>query len=114
MQDWQERWEEFTATRAPPAKRRSRARAHRAARAPTDLSAAQRERLQGELSQLTTTEIDAPRNAAGGAGTNPRFRARGQPAARGHEEVQRLRERERELVAADDRADSNCRTRKDA
>ena len=59
MQDWQERWEEFNRdSRAASEKTQvERARIEQLEHQLTRL-AAQRERLQGELSQLTTAEVD--------------------------------------------------------
>ncbi len=106
MQDWQERWEEFNRdSRAASEKTQvERARIeqleHQLARL-----AAQRERLQTELAQLTTTEVDA--RLATLQAEQEQIRASSEHAANqlreAAEEVQRLRERERELVAADDR-----------
>jgi chromosome segregation protein len=106
MQDWQERWEEFNRdSRAASEKTQvERARIEQLEHQLTRL-AAQRERLQGELSQLTTTEIDA--RLATLQAEQEQIRDSGERAANrlreATEEVQRLRERERELVAADDR-----------
>src|ERR687898_899312 len=60
MQDWQERWEEFNRdSRAASEKTQvERARIEQLEHQLMRL-AAQRERLQGELSQLTTAEVDA-------------------------------------------------------
>lgn len=106
MQDWQERWEEFNRdSRAASEKTQvERARIeqleHQLARL-----ASQRARLQAELAQLSTAEIDA--RIASLQTEQDGIRVQGE-RAEGQlrevtEEVQRLRERERELVIADDR-----------
>src|SRR6185369_8718215 len=107
MQDWQERWEEFNRdSRAASEKTQvERARIEQLEHQLTRL-VAQRERLQGELSQLSTTEVDA--RLATLQAEQEQIRVSGERAANqlreAAEEVQRLRERERELVAADDRS----------
>lgn len=106
MQGWQERWEEFNRdSRAASEKTQvERARIeqleHQLARL-----ASQRERLQAELAQLSTAEIDA--RIASLQTEQDGIRVQGE-RAEGQlrevtEEAQRLRERERELVIADDR-----------
>lgn len=106
MQDWQERWEEFNRdSRAASEKTQvERARIeqleHQLARL-----ASQRARLQAELAQLSTAEIDA--RIASLQTEQDGIRVQGE-RAEGQlrevtEEAQRLRERERELVIADDR-----------
>src|SRR5215510_8846193 len=106
MQDWQERWEEFNrdsrvaSEKTQVEKARIEQLEHQLARL-----VAQRERLQGELSQLSTADVDA--RLATLQAEQEQIRASGERAANqlreATEEVQRLRERERELVAADDR-----------
>lgn len=106
MQDWQERWEEFNRDSRVASEKTQveRARIEQLEHQLTRL-AAQRERLQGELSQLTTAEVDA--RLATLQAEQEQIRVSGERAANqlreATEEVQRLRERERELVAADDR-----------
>src|SRR6185436_8580853 len=107
MQDWQERWEEFNRDSQAASEKTQveRARIEQLEHQLMRL-AAQRERLQGELSQLTTAEVDA--RLATLQAEQDQIRASGERAANqlreAAEEVQRLRERERELVAADDRS----------
>jgi len=107
MQDWQERWEEFNRDSQAASEKTQveRARIEQLEHQLMRL-AAQRERLQGELSQLTTAEVDA--RLATLQAEQEQIRASGERAANqlreAAEEVQRLRERERELVAADDRS----------
>ena len=106
MQDWQERWEEFNRdSRAASEKTQvERARIeqleHQLARLGT-----QRERLAAELGELQAVEIDSKIAAledeqqhVAGQGENAAAQLR-----QVTEDVQRLRERERELVSADDR-----------
>jgi chromosome segregation protein len=107
MQDWQERWEEFNRdSRAASEKTQvERARIeqleHQLARLAT-----QRERLAAELAELGTAETDA--RIASLQGEQDHAASQGESAASRLREVteqlQRLRERERELVAADDRS----------
>src|SRR4029078_7930720 len=70
------------------------------------LLVSRRERLQCELSQLSTTEVDA--RLATLQAEQEQIRVSGERAANqlreAAEEVHRLSERERELVAADDRS----------
>ena len=106
MQDWQERWEEFNRdSRAASEKTQvERARIEQLEHQLMRL-AAQRERLQGELSQLTTAEVDA--RLATLQAEQEQIRASGESAAN------QLREPPKkcrgcasvsvELVAADDR-----------
>lgn len=107
MQDWQERWEEFNRDSQAASEKTQveRARIEQLEHQLMRL-AAQRERLQGELSQLTTAEVDA--RLATLQAEQEQIRASGERAANQlrevTEEVQRLREGERELVAADDRS----------
>ena len=103
------------ATRAPPAKDAvERARIEQLEHQLTCL-AAQRERLQGELSQLTTTEIDVRlkrRRRSRNKSAIPASAA--PPAARGHRGSAAVA---RACASSSPRtiaADSNCRTRKDA
>jgi chromosome segregation protein len=106
MQDWQERWEEFNRdSRAASEKTQvERARIEQLEHQLTRLTA-QRQRLQAELSQLSTTEVDA--RLATLQTEHEQTRTSSEQAANQlrevTEEVQRLRERERELVAAEDR-----------
>jgi chromosome segregation protein len=107
MQDWQERWEEFNRdSRAASEKTQvERARIeqleHQLARLST-----QRERLAAELAELGAAETDA--RIASLQGEQDEAASQGESAASRlrevTEELQRLRERERELVAADDRS----------
>lgn len=107
MQDWQERWEEFNRdSRAASEKTQvERARIeqleHQLARL-----AAQRERLAGELGQLGIGDVEeriamlqSQQDTAAAQGE-----AAGNQLREATEELQRLRERERELVGADDRS----------
>ena len=107
MQEWQERWEEHNRDSQAASEKTQVERArieqleHQLMRI-----ASQRERLQGELSQLTTAEVDA--RIATAQAEQDQIRTQSENAANklreAADEVQRLRERERELVAADDRS----------
>ncbi|MGH8176460.1 MAG: chromosome segregation protein SMC [Steroidobacter sp.] len=107
MHEWQERWEEFNRdSRAASEKTQvERARIeqleHQLARL-----AAQRERLAAELASLSTAETEE--RIAALQGDHDDAAAQGENAARQlrdvADELQRLRERERELVGADDRS----------
>lgn len=105
MQDWQERWEEHNRDSQAASEKTQveRARIEQLEHQLLRL-AAQRERLQAELSQLTTAEVDA--RIATVQAEQEQIRGQSERAAtqlrESAEEVQRLRERERELVAADD------------
>jgi chromosome segregation protein len=107
MHDWQERWEEFNRdSRAASEKTQvERARIeqleHQLARI-----GAQRERLAAELGALSTTEIEESIMTL--QGEHDEAGAQGDSAAQQlrdvADELQRLRERERELMSADDRS----------
>jgi chromosome segregation protein len=107
MQEWQERWEEFNrGSRTASEKTHvERARIEQLEHQLARLSA-QRERLAAELGELSTAEIDA--RIAALQGEQDEAAAQGESAASRlrdiTEELQRLRERERELVTADDRS----------
>jgi chromosome segregation protein len=106
MQDWQDRWEEFNRnSRAASEKTQvERARIEQLEHQLSRL-AAQRERLTGELSQLDMG--DAEERIAMLQSQEEDAAAQGEAVAtqlrESTEELQRLRERERELVSADDR-----------
>jgi chromosome segregation protein len=107
MQDWQERWEDFNRDSRSASEKTQveRARIEQLEHQLTRL-ATQRERLALELGELSTAEIDARIEAA--QGEQDDVGAQGESAANQlrevTEELQRLRERERELVSADDRS----------
>jgi chromosome segregation protein len=106
MQDWQERWEDFNRNSRVASEKTQVERA-RIEQLEHQLSrlAAQRERLQSELGQLDMG--DAEQRIAMLQAQEEDAAAQGEAAAtqlrEATEELQRLRERERELVSADDR-----------
>src|SRR5262245_1772684 len=107
MQDWQERWEEFNrdsrvaSEKTQVEKARIEQLEHQLARL-----GAQRERLAAELGELKAVEIDS--KVAALQEEQEQTAAQGDSTAsqlqQAVEDVQRVRERERELVAADDRS----------
>ncbi len=107
MQDWQERWEEFNrdSRHASEKTHVERARIEQLEHQLTRM-ATQRERLAGELGELRSLEVEA--SIAQLLGEQEQIGTSSAVAAGQLEEVtqelQRLRERERELVVADDRA----------
>jgi chromosome segregation protein len=107
MQDWQERWEDFNRESRVASEKTQVERArieqleHQLARL-----ASQRERLAAELGSLDNSEIEmriaalqAEQDAAAEQGESAATQLR-----EAIEELQRLRERERELVSAEDRS----------
>src|SRR5688572_929116 len=106
MQDWQERWEDFNRNSRVASEKTQVERA-RIEQLEHQLSrlAAQRERLQSELGQLDMG--DAEQRIAMLQAQQEDAATQGEAAANqlreSTEELQRLRERERELVSADDR-----------
>jgi chromosome segregation protein len=107
MQEWQERWEEFNRESQAASEKTQVERArieqldHQLAR-----FIAQRERLDAELSTLSTAELD--QQTAALQSDEEQVRAQGEAAENQlrqvGEDVQRLREREGELVGGADRA----------
>ena len=105
MHEWQERWEEFNRESRAASEQTQVERArieqleHQLARI-----GAQRERLAAELSSLSTAEVES--RIAGMQGEHDEVQNQGETAAQQlrelTDELQRLRERERELIAADD------------
>ncbi|MET0532862.1 MAG: chromosome segregation protein SMC [Steroidobacter sp.] len=106
MQDWQERWEDFNRNSRVASEKTQveRARIEQLEHQLTRL-AAQRERLNGELGQLDMG--DAEERIAMLQAQQDDAATQGEAAANqlreATEELQRLRERERELVSSDDR-----------
>ncbi len=107
MQDWQERWEEFNRTSRAASEQTQveRARIEQLEHQLQRLSA-QRERLAAELGLLATTETEARIDAL----QIEELSAREQGEAAGEQlqgvadELQQVRERERQLVSAADRS----------
>jgi chromosome segregation protein len=106
MQDWQERWEEFNRNSRVASEKTQVERA-RIEQLEHQLSrfVAQRERLSSELGQLDMGDVEE--RIAMLQAQQDDAAAQGEAAAtqlrEATEELQRLRERERELVSADDR-----------
>jgi len=107
MQDWQERWEDFNRDSRAASERTQVERArieqleHQLARL-----VAQRERLGAERGELSTVEVEEriATLAAQAEETTLRTEMAAGQLDEVTQELQRLRERERELVAADDRS----------
>jgi chromosome segregation protein len=106
MHEWQERWESFNNdSRAASEKTQvERARIEQLEHQLTRL-ASQSERLQAELADLTTAQSDTQLSTL--QTEQEQVRAESEQAANRlreiTEELQRIRERERELIASDDR-----------
>jgi chromosome segregation protein len=106
MQDWQERWEDFNRNSRVASEKTQVERA-RIEQLEHQLSrlGAQRERLMSELGQLDMGDVE--QRIAMLQAQEEDAAAQGEAAAtqlrEATEELQRLRERERELVSADDR-----------
>lgn len=107
MQDWQERWEDFNRNSRVASEKTQveRARIEQLEHQLSRLTA-QRERLQSELGQLDMGDVE--QRIAMLQAQEEDAAAQGEAAAtqlrEATEELQRLRERERELVSADDRS----------